>query len=550
MKSNSEQSSSVGNFALVLLALLIVLSTSVEGDAARVSLKVDNVEIVELLKSLAAQSDYNVAIGSGVTGKVTVHLDSIEVIEAVAIITELAGAAYIVEDGTIKVLTAAQYVETYGGQPFDKRRLVVFEMSHVPLAQISAELNKLKSPKGLMMSDARTNRLYVLETPEVLSLMRRVVDYADTEQSFRVYEPRHVTCGSLMESMKGVLTGSAQTVIDQGQNRLTVFDREENLDRLDQFVQAYDRPSPLSTRAFNLQYTTAAEVSSHILSLLTPDVGKAISDTKTNQLIVTDLPSRLEAVSAAVANLDRKTQEVYIEAKIVQVSLTDDLKLGVNWQAFTDKIHELGPVDISGDFNVLSSGDQGLRFTSGLLSEKNYEFVLEALSEVGTTDLLSSPHITAVNNRESRILVGSSIPYKTIDTREEDGSIRTFEKVTMVEVGVKLYVTPTINDSDFVSLKIKPEVSSVTGFTEGIPIVEKTEAETEVLIRDGVTLIIGGLIKNENRETVKKIPLLGDIPLLGKLFSSTDRQLVKSELIIFITPHIISGDVTQTRGEG
>jgi general secretion pathway protein D len=120
----------------------------------------------------------------------------------------------------------------------------------------------------------------------------------------------------------------------------------------------------------------------------------------------------------------------------------------------------------------------------------------------------------------------------------------------MVEVGVKLYVTPTINDSDFVSLQIRPEVSSVTSFSDGIPIVEKTEAETEVLIRDGVTLIIGGLIKNENRKTVRKVPLLGDIPLLGRLFSSTDRQLVKSELIIFITPHIISGDAMQVRGTG
>ena len=117
----------------------------------------------------------------------------------------------------------------------------------------------------------------------------------------------------------------------------------------------------------------------------------------------------------------------------------------------------------------------------------------------------------------------------------------------MVQVGVKLAVTPRVNDSGYVRLYIRPEVSSVTSFTDGIPVVEETTAETEVMVRDGVTLIIGGLIKKEKRHTVKKVPLLGDIPLLGRLFSSHDSEDVKSELIIFITPHIISGDVTQSR---
>lgn len=86
-------------------------------------------------------------------------------------------------------------------------------------------------------------------------------------------------------------------------------------------------------------------------------------------------------------------------------------------------------------------------------------------------------------------------------------------------------------------------------FSDGIPVIEKTKAETEVLVRDGITLIIGGLMKNETRKNIRKIPLLGDIPLLGKLFSSTDNQRVKSEIIIFITPHIITGEATQERGK-
>jgi len=250
-------------------------------------------------------------------------------------------------------------------------------------------------------------------------------------------------------------------------------------------------------------------------------------------------------ISELVNALDQRTPQVFIEAKIVQVGLTDNLKTGVNWQALTDKVPG---GKTTGDLNILSVSDQGIRFSAGVLDETDYEVLLELLGEEGKTDLLSSPHITVVQGKESRILVGSSIPYKTIDTREENGAIRTFEKVTNVEVGVKLYVTAlNVDDSGYVRLAIKPEVSSVVSFSDNIPVVEKTEAETEVIIRDGVTLIIGGLIKNEKRRTVKKVPLLGDIPLLGRLFSSSDSQDVKSELIIFLTPHIITGDVTQSR---
>jgi len=134
------------------------------------------------------------------------------------------------------------------------------------------------------------------------------------------------------------------------------------------------------------------------------------------------------------------------------------------------------------------------------------------------------------------------VPYKTVDTRESTGIVTQFERVTMVSVGVKLAVTPRISREGFVRMHIRPEVSSVVSFTDNIPVVETSEAETEVLIQEGATIILAGLIEEDQKETLKGIPLLVKIPLLGELFSSTNVTLDKSELVFLLTPRIVSDE--------
>jgi len=527
-----------------LITVLLTVSVSQPTSAQEtVSLNLKNIEIAEILKTISDQSDYNLAIGPGVSGKVTVYLDSVPVLDAVELITELTGMAYVIDGGTIKIISPARYTELYGLQPYDKRVLRMFDLENAQVAGLVNELSKLKSAKGLILVDSRLNKLHVLETPSVLETMTQVINSADIDRQVGVFDLHHTTPATITPIIQGMLSQNATVVSDASSNRLVVLDRASSLRRIEQLVEQFDRPSGLITTSFQINHANSADLIQHIQSMLNPNTGSVFQDEISNQLIVTDLPDRINSIEQAITALDVQIPEVSIEAKIVQVSLSDNLKSGVNWQAFSDKIKELGEAEVDAGFNILSPDEQGLRFSSGLLSDDNYEFVLEALGEEGSTDLLSSPHITVINNKAAKIHVGSSVPYKTIDTREENGSIRTFEKVTTVEVGVKLNVSANINNSGYVRLDIKPEVSSVTGFSDGIPIVEKTNVETEVLIKDGVTLIIGGLIKDEVRKTKKKVPILGDIPLLGWFFSSNDNQKLKSELIIFLTPHIVTGDV-------
>jgi len=263
--------------------------------------------------------------------------------------------------------------------------------------------------------------------------------------------------------------------------------------------------------------------------------------TTTNSLIISDLPHVIEDLAEFLGSVDRCPLEVQIEAKILQIALDDGFKMGVDWQYVTDEIENISDFTASGSFRVLSDDDERIAISGGDLAKDNYTALIEMLATQGETRILSSPSLMVLNNTEARILVGSTVPYKTVDTREEDGAIRTFEKVTEVDVGVKLYVTPQIGVDSMITLRIRPEVSSVTSYLENIPVVEKAEAETRVVVRSGVTVLIGGLVKQEERETLKGIPLLSQIPLIGSLFRSTSVQQINTELAILLTPTVVAG---------
>jgi TonB family protein len=175
------------------------------------------------------------------------------------------------------------------------------------------------------------------------------------------------------------------------------------------------------------------------------------------------------------------------------------------------------------------------------------------LRTIGDTKILSSPRIMVLNNQEAKILVGTKDAYITSTVTQTQGTATSADTVNFVETGIKLYVTPTINRDGFVTMKIKPEVSSAETKTvisqdkkTDIPIVTSSEAETTVMVKDGVTIIIGGLQKDERKKSVKKVPLFGDIPGVGFLFRSTSDELSKSDLIILLTPHIMSGESSYT----
>lgn len=322
-----------------------------------------------------------------------------------------------------------------------------------------------------------------------------------------------------------------------------MIDIPEKIELMGKTIESLDQP--LVTKIYRLKYGDAQEIQSKFAAYLTEGAGHIEYDERTSKLVITDLPRKMEQIEEIIKQFDEKSREVLIEAKIMQVILNDEHQHGINWNYMASsndsKLHE---VKLFSPFKSTASD------VLSLAKADSYSAVLQLLNSSGETKILSSPRITALNGKEARILVGTKEVYVTLSATTSSSTTLTptSESVQFIEVGVKLYVTPIINENGFVSMKIRPEVSSVTGMVTSplgskIPIVGTTEAETSVMIKDGVTLIIGGLMKDEKIEGKAGIPLLKDIPLIGLFFGRKSSEMKKTELIVFLTPHIVTGDV-------
>ena len=248
-----------------------------------------------------------------------------------------------------------------------------------------------------------------------------------------------------------------------------------------------------------------------------------------------------------VRAFDEQSSQVLIEAEIIELSLSDKFQRGIEWEKI---LRSADSLDFKGNFSLGLTGNRQ-EVSVGEVTRDNYNVVLQLLQTYGRIHILSQPRIAAVNNQEAKILVGTREAYITQTLSTAETATTTAESIEYVDVGVKLNVTPTISRDWFVTMKIKPEFSSVreyltTSLGSLIPIVETSEAETVVKVKDGAMIMIAGLTKKKELEEKKEIPLLGKIPLLKIFFS---RQIKGpdtarySELIVFITPRIISGDV-------
>lgn len=451
-------------------------------DAKIAVLDLKNMDIQDFMKLISQKSGLNVVAGANVKGRITIYLKDIEIRDALRIVLEANDLAYIEEEKIIKVMTAKDFELKYGYKFGDNLQTKIVQLKYANVLDMVTVLNQMKNLSGKVIFDHKSNTLVLMDAPSKITAMMDLVAQVDV---------------------------------------------------------------PIATEVFDLSYANAKEVAEKINESLTANVGRAKFDERSNRIVVTDTKAKLELIAKIIGAFDIKEKQVLIEAKIMQIILSDEHKMGVDWEAIVSDYHSL---TLTNDFDVLATSEKRGTVSVGSLSSDDYTFLLEALETVGETKILSSPSITAINNKEAKILVGSTQPYvTTTTTTPATGPTTTAETVNFIEVGVKLYVTPTIHADDFVTMKIKPEVSAVTSNlttseNNTIPIVETSEAETTVTIKDNVTIVIGGLIKEENITTLKKVPLLGDVPLLGFAFRNQEKSVSRTELVIFLTPKIISGD--------
>ncbi|MDA8239752.1 MAG: hypothetical protein M0Z67_05175 [Nitrospiraceae bacterium] len=294
---------------------------------------------------------------------------------------------------------------------------------------------------------------------------------------------------------------------------------------------------------------------------LVSEVTRIIPDEVTNSIVILATPEDYALIYDTIKKIDIPPRQVMIEGLIVDITLNDNLSYGLSWSLNTDvRFSGIKPfkngVNLSGDaFNNaagLSSTPQDKGFTFiGKDPSGNLRAVLTALEDRSRAKVVAAPHILVSDNREARIQIGQQIPIAT-STNSQIASTTTVTPVLTStiqykDIGIILKVKPQVNDSGLISLELSQEISAVSSSTVtvgglGEVAIDKTEATSNLVARDGETIIIGGLIREDNTHGTTGLPFLSRIPILGALFGNKEDKVTRKETIILLTPHVIRNE--------
>jgi len=263
-----------------------------------------------------------------------------------------------------------------------------------------------------------------------------------------------------------------------------------------------------------------------------------VPDEATNSLLVRAAPADWEVLLQAIEALDLRPLQVLIEVVIAEVRRSSSLQLGVS--GTLDAVDGRG-VDTRLELKGGSAGNFILQVMRSVGTD--VDAIVSALASSGEVRIVSRPVIVAQNNQQARILIGDERPFiQVFRSLPTDAAVRD-QVVQYRDVGTSLVLVPIINGEGYVNLELTQEVSTATAEEQfGAPVISTREAQTQLFVRDGQTVVLGGLIDRQRSETESGVPLLKDIPLLGHLFKSTTEDTTENELFLFLTPHILETD--------
>lgn len=444
------------------------------------------VTVIEILQREGGLN--NVVITKGVQGIATrLKFTDLSIADALEVMLSVNNLAYEVKDGVIKIMTDVEYREQTGSSFYDRKKVRIVDIKHADPTRVAKMIESLKSGIGTIVPDAVTGTIIIIDTPDKIREMQAVIDKADVATVAR-----------------------------------------------------------LETKTFVLQYASLDDIKAEVTTILNKEAGATVrTDKRTKTLIVTDLPQNLAKVQQLVSMFDKRSKQVFIEAKVVEQGLSDDWSLGVNWQQLLQGLEprfSLKAASLPGG----PATPVGALTYNTIVAGGDLQVVLEALKQVGSTEIISNPNVAVQDGQEAKIEVVEDQPYKEVQyesgTTNVTGVTYLFKKV-----GVQMAVTPHINEEGYVSVAIKPQISSISQWydgapQEGTPVIKTALAETTLTVKDGVTIIIGGMIKDREDKGTTSVPFLGSIPLLGRLFRYDSTSFSKTETIVFMTPRIITGD--------
>ena len=460
-----------------------------------------------------------------------------------------------------------------------------FVVAHVEIADMESILSTFMSPSGNMIVDPRTGNLLVEDLAENIDEMRAVLAKFDVPMTPQTYAVRHIDAETLAESIEMLLTERGTAQVDIRTNSIMVTDLPVRQKEIKELIAVLDRE--LETRTWVLNHVEPDLIAERIETIIPEEMGDIIVDEDVHQLTVTGLPERLDQVEELIAVWDIMRSQVRIEAYLVSVSEKLARNLSLKWSYFDSSGNSPQAYRVNGGAapnyanlaNTVTVGQlpyaEPLRnwVTGDIITDINGQdiiksfhgnrlaAVLDYLDTNNKARVISSPSVTVQDGEEAVFQSGKRVPYVTSTTYGARQSYSTnttnqnyntysrpYNRIDFIEVGTILRVLPRITDEGTILLEISAEDSDAENVTvisngEANTIPEKVEnsAETQVRVRDGQTIVIGGLRKGNSFESVSKsVPILGDLPVVGRLFRTKNGQVDNDTLLIFITTTVVS----------
>ena len=456
-----------------------------------------NTNVADALRSLSQLISVNLMLSQGITGQVTILFSDVTIEEAFNTLLSAYDLSFAWEGTILRIFPKAN-------APTITK---IFPIQHTNAAEIKTIVDRMISPapRGSCEVDTRTNSLMITDTAAKLAEISEMLPQVDIKESAVDVSSRPMT------EVYYLNYADAKALTDP-------------IKMLSSAVQIKEFSSSQASQAGATGGTTGGRM---------------------DMMIITDTQNNLNRIRELIEKLDMPPIQVTIDAHIYEIDKNEEERLGVNWQksipvpGSTDNIFDMSIAPETSD-----AGGTGV-FRFGSLDINQFKALLAMLKTHSFAKVLSNPVITTLNNREANITVGQAIPYVSASqVNAETGQVT--NTIAQANANISLVVTPSVTGNDEVFLDIKPTISSVLGFTDlggnSTPNLSNRSAVTQVICKNNHTIVIGGMIKTDKSTSLSKVPFFGDLPGIGKLFQKTTSREVRTELIIFITPHIVHRD--------
>lgn len=370
----------------------------------------------------------------------------------------------------------------------------------------------------------------VLIIGSALSMNRRYAGVADHLGTQTVILPlRHAKADDVSKALTDALSAGTVVVADKRTGAVIISADVASVARARSLTAALDAPGygatgTTSAHAFALRYLRPSDLAAQLKSVLAD--GSFIADDRQNAVVVTGNAETQEAAAAFLASVDVPAPQVMFEVKVADLQPQND-QSNVGFQ--------FGGLDLSGK---PFPGGATYAFTKNAIA---VNATLNALVTSGHATILATPKLVTLNNREASLLIGQTYPVVFYDSKIGG------QQVQFVDIGVKLRLTPTIGSDGSVTAEMHPEYSAIQSFVGGYPVLANRKVDSTLRVRDSETIVLGGLLRDIDSDTVSKVPYLGDIPVFGSLFKNREHTRERDEVVFLITPHVLTGNQTISR---